>query len=269
MNANDVTPGYRASWQLTPQEVAHAMPVLQAVHPGLLAAPAPRLSTIRHLARRWGIRDGTLRTALSRACSNGSLEASAGRYRLGPASREEVASAKGLLARTRGYVLGVVLEGEQADLPRLRELFVRLGFRSLQRSVWVGARTADERLTAALRSAGLQGSVLVFACDEVDAAARVRLSAVWRLAGRAEDLRRVHAQVMDYLADPGIGAREAAWRCVEVAPAWYRVAIRDEPPFPLDLRGPDYPLDRLTGDWAAHLESMTPALVDLWRSEER
>src|SRR5262245_8636475 len=128
MMAKSVTESFRANWRLTAQEAAHAMPVLQSVHSGLRGAPAPRSSTIRHLAQRWGIRDGTLRTALSRACSTGMLEVADGRYRLGPVSLEQAAAASALLVRTRGYALGVVLEGERSDLPRLHELFVRLGF---------------------------------------------------------------------------------------------------------------------------------------------
>lgn len=244
------------------------MPVLQRVHPGLRDAPAPRLSTTRKLAQRCGVRDGTLRTALSRACATGSLEVSEGRYRLGPLSIEEAAAARALLARTRGYVLGVVLEGEQTDLSRLRDLFPRLGFRPLQRSVWVGARTADDRLSAALKRAGLGGSVVVFQADEVDADARAMLSQLWDLTERRTELRKFHRQLIDYLTEPRISTSEAAWRCVAAAPIWYRVAVHDEPPFPLDLCGAEYPLERLNADWRAHLGSMTRALVELWTSED-
>lgn len=264
---NSVTRSFRSSWPLTAHEVAHAMPVLQWLHHGLRAEPAPRLATIRHLAQRCGIRDGTLRTALSRACMAGSLEVVEGRYRVGPVSLEEAAAAKALLTRRRGYVLGVVLEGERRDLPRLRGLFARFGFRSLQRSVWVGARTAEDRLSAALRRAGLGGSVVVFQADEVDADARARLSKLWRLTERAAELRRFHRQLIEYLEEPRISKREAAWRCAEVAPVWYRVGVHDEPPFPLDLCGPDYPLDGLNAAWRGHLGAMTQELVDLWKEE--
>jgi DNA-binding transcriptional regulator PaaX len=269
MGTKSVTASFRANWRLTAQEAAHAMPVLQSVHPGLRGAPAPRLSTIRHLAQRWHIRDGTLRTALSRAGSTGTLEVADGRYRLGPVSLEEAAAAKALLTRTRGYTLGVVLDGERGDPPRLRKLFARLGFRPLQRSVWVGARTADDRLGTALRRAGLGGSVVVFQSDEVDADARARLSKLWRLAERAAELRRFHRQLIDYVTAPRISTREAAWRCVEAAPVWYRVAVHDEPPFPLAICGDDYPLQRLNADWRGHLTSMTRELVDLYRSGEQ
>lgn len=244
------------------------MPVLQSVHPGLQSAPAPRLATIRHLARRCGIRDGTLRTNLSRACSTGSLEVADGRYRLGPLSLQEAAAAKASLRRTRGYALAVVLEGEHSDLPRLRELFPRFGFRPFQRSLWVGARTVDDRLGAALRLAGLGGSVVVFQAGEVDADARARLSKLWGLAERAAELLGFHRQLIDYLTDRRIGPREAAWRCVEAAPIWYRVAIHDEPPFPLDLCGSDYPLEHLNGAWFTHLKSMTRDLAALWSAEK-
>jgi DNA-binding transcriptional regulator PaaX len=268
MVAKSVT-GSRWSWRLTAQEVAHAMPVLQWVHPSLRAAPAPRLATIRHLAQRCGVRDGTLRTALSRACSTGSLEVADGRYRLGPLSREEATAAKALLTRTCGYVLGVVLEGERNDLPRLRELFLRFGFRPLQRSLWVGARTVDDRLSAALRLAGLSGSVVVFQANEVDADARARLSRLWHIRERAAGLRRFHRQLIGYLTERPIDVTEAAWRCVEAAPIWYRVAVHDEPPFPLELCGSDYPLESLNAAWRAHIGSMSRELVTLWKSEAR
>ena len=243
------------------------MPVLQSVQPGLRRAPAPRLATIRHLAKRCGVRDGALRTALSRACAAGSLEVDDGRYRLGPLSREEATAAKALLTRTRGYVLGLVLEGEVDDLPGLREVFARMGFRPLQRSVWVGARSVEDRLSAALRLARLGGSVIVFQADEVDADARARLSNLWRLPERTEELRKFRSWLLGYLTERRIGATEAAWRCIEAAPIWYRVAVRDEPPFPLDLCGADYPLDQLNSDWREHLISMTDDLVALWSTE--
>ena len=268
MKSKLVTASFRARWRLTVQEAAHAMSVLQSVHPGLKGAPAPRLATIRRLAERCGIRDGALRTALSRACASGSLEAADGRYSLGTLAREEAAAAKALLARRRGYAFGVVLEGEESDHPSLREIFARLGFRPLQRSVWIGARTADDRLGAALQRAGLGGSVVVFQSDEVGADARARLAKLWGLTERAAALRKFHRQLFDHVAQPRIGAEEAAWRCIEAAPIWYRVAVHDEPPFPLDLCGADYPLERLNADWRGHLKSMTRELNDLYRSEE-
>ncbi len=263
---NDVT-SIIPAWRLTAREAAHAMAVLQSVHPGLREAPAPRASLIRRLAERSGLRDGALRTALSRACTAGSLAAQDGRYRLGPLSLEEAAAARALLARTRGYVLGVVLEGEAADLPGLRELFARFGFRPLQRSVWVGARTVEDHIGPALRQAGFDGSVVVFQADEVDAAARARLARLWRLEDRAAELRGFHRRLFEHLTEAGIAATEAAWRCVEAAPVWYRVAVQEEPPFPLDLRGDDYPLEPLNAAWAAHLQAMTSELVALWSSE--
>jgi DNA-binding transcriptional regulator PaaX len=254
-------------WRLTAQEVAHAMPVLQSVHPALKSAPPPRLATIRQLAERCGVRDGALRTALSRACASGSLGADDGRYRLGPVSVEQAAAARSLLNRVHGYTLGVVLEGEQVDLPRLRDVFDRLGFRPLQRSVWVGARTADDRLSTALKRERLGGAVVVFQADEVDAEARDRLARLWDLNKRASELRKFHRQLIGYLTERRISAREAAWRCVEAAPVWYRIAIHDEPPFPLDLSGADYPLDALNAAWREHLTAMARELAALWRED--
>jgi len=83
------------------------------------------------------------------------------------------------------------------------------------------------------------------------------------------ELRRFHSQLIGYLTERGISSREAALRCVEVAPIWYRVAVQSEPPFPLDLYGSDYPLEPLNAAWRAHLVSMARELVDLWTSEER
>ncbi len=260
---------FRTKWPLTAQEVAHAMPVLQAAHQGLRSVPAPRVATIRKLAERWDVRDGTLRTALSRACASGSLEVKDGRYRLGPLAREEAAAARALLARRRGYVLAVVLEGEEIDLARLREVFARQGFRPLQRSLWIGARTKDDRLNPALERAKLGGTVIVFQSDEVDEDARARLSKLWGLNERAVELRAFHRQLMNFVTQDRISAEERAWRCVEAAPVWYRIAVHDEPPFPLDLCGSDYPLDRLNEDWRTHLKSLTQALADLWTADER
>jgi DNA-binding transcriptional regulator PaaX len=256
-------------WRLTAQEAAHAMPVLQAAHPGLQVAPAPKLALIRHLADRSAIHEGTLRTALSRACSSGSLELADGHYRLGPASKEEAAAARALQNRKPGYTLAVILEGEGNDLARLRDLLTRYGFRPLQRSMWIGARTKDDRLGPVLQSAGLHNAAIVFHTDEIDHDARARLSNLWGLDERAAVLRNFHRDLIAHLTEPNITAREAAWRCVEAAPIWYRVALQEEPPFPLDLCGPDYPLDALNAVWRAHLEAMTDALIELWQSEEK
>ena len=258
----------RANWQLTAKEVAHAMPVLQSVHRDLRDLPGPGLPTIRHLAQRSNIRDGTLRTALSRACATGGLEVADGRYRLGRLSLEDTAAAQGLLTRTRGYTLAVVLEGEAADLPGLHDIFTRFGFRPLQRSVWVGARTTEDGLSPALQRAGLESAAVVFKADEVDAKARERLSRLWSLSQRTAELQSFHGQLIEHLTEQGISAREAAWRCVEAAPIWYRVAVQNEPPFPLELCGSDYPLERLNSAWRTHLASMTRQLIALWNAEE-
>lgn len=243
------------------------MPVLQGAHAGLSGLPAPRLSTIRRLAQRCGVGDGALRTALSRACAAGSLQAVNGRYRLGPQSLEEAAAARALGSRIPGYVLAAVAEGEAVDLPALRDLFARLGLRPFQRSLWIGARTTQDRLSTALQRAGLAGQVTVFQADEVDPGARERLCRLWGLEARAETLRAFQAELTAYLAEPGISPSEAAWRCVQAAPVWYRIAVQDEPPFPLDLLGPDYPLHALNAAWRDRLAALSEDLTALWTEE--
>lgn len=243
------------------------MPVLQRAHAGLSALPAPRLTGIRRLAQRCGVGDGALRTALSRACAAGSLRAVDGRYSLGPQSLEEAAAARALGSRIPGYVLAAVAEGEAVDLPALRDFFGRLGLRPFQRSLWIGARTMQDRLSTALQRAGLAGQVTVFQADEVDPGARERLCRLWGLESRAETLRAFQAELTAYLAEPGISPSEAAWRCVQAAPVWYRIAVQDEPPFPLDLLGPGYPLHALNAAWRDRLAALSEDLTALWTEE--
>lgn len=240
------------------------MPVLQSVHPGLRTLVPPGLARVRQLAERCGVRDGALRTALSRACAAGSLACVGGRYVLGPASIEQADAARAMMQRVRGYSVAVVQEGDDLDVRALRDLLGRVGFRPLQRSVWIGARTTDDRLGAALRRARLDRSVLVFHADEVDAGARARLAAAWQLDERRAELTDFHRLLMRFLAPPGLDADEAAWRCIEAAPVWYRVAVLGEPPFPLDLCGADHPLDRLNAEWGARLEATTDGLAHVW-----
>ena len=108
---------------------------------------------------------------------------------------------------------------------------------------------------------------MVFHADEVDAEARTRLSRLWELDARATTLRRFQRQLVAHLSDRRITATEAAWRCVEAAPIWYRVALHDEPPFPLDLCGADYPLEGLNDAWRTHLHAKSEALVALWKED--
>lgn len=258
-----------AAWRLTAHEVAHALPVLQWMHAGLRASPAPRLATIRALAQRHRIADGTLRTALSRACANGTLTSAEGRYRIGPVSIEQAASAQALRTRAAGYTLAILGEGTQRDRQVLQAELTRLGFRPLQRSIWISARTEDDRVRPALSRAHAAKALMIFDALEVDDAARAHLAKLWGLDARAHALRTFHASLMSYVADLRLGEGEAAWRTVEAAPTWYRVAVGDEPPFPLALCGADYPLGRLNADWRAHLARTTPALIALWSSLEK
>lgn len=257
---NRVT-GFREKYRLSAVEVAHALSVLQHVHPGLGDWAGPDLGLVRRLAERCGVRDGALRTALSRSCSAGTLEAIDGRYRLGPVSIEQADAARALLARTSGYVVAVVTEGEGLDPRALRDLLTRQGFRPLQRSVWIGARTPEQRLATALRRAGLHASVLVFDCDEVDPDAQERLRAAWGLDERQAALRSFRADLLEFVNDTRAQPVEVAWRCVEASPVWYRIAVLDEPPFPLSLCGADHPLGPLNDDWSRALRRATPALV--------
>jgi DNA-binding transcriptional regulator PaaX len=263
-----VTRRYRTAWPLSATEVAHAIPVMLSAHPGLRDLPPPRLATIRTLAQRWSVRDGALRTALSRACSAGWLEHVDGRYRLGPLSVEAADAARALLARRPGYTLVLIGEGERLDLPALRALLTTFGLRSLQRSTWIGARTEVDGLRPALERAGFDGGVMVFLCDEIDDRTRERLVQLWGIDERAAELRAFHQLIGDYV-DAADDVVERAWRHIEVTPVWYRVAILDEPPFPLELLGVDYPLAQLRADWTGRLQSITGALVDLWPPEDR
>lgn len=259
----------KAAWRLTAHEVAHALPVLQWLHAGLRSSPPPRLATIRALAERHRIADGTLRTALSRACASGTLTSTDGRYRIGPVSIEQAASARALRTRAPGYTLAVISEGKQRELALLKVELTRLGFRPLQRSIWVGARTREARLRPALNRAHLANAVLIFDTLEVDGASRARLTKLWDLDARARVLRAFHASLMSWVTGLRLGDHEAAWRTVEAAPTWYRVTVGEEPPFPLALCGADYPLGRLNAAWRAHLARMTPALIAMWSSMEK
>jgi DNA-binding transcriptional regulator PaaX len=135
--------------------------------------------------------------------------------------------------------------------------------------MWVGARTVEDRLSVALRQAGFEASVVVFHCDEVDAGARARLAGLWNLTDRAVQLRNFHHRLFAYIAAADIDRHESAWRCVEAAPIWYRIAVQDEPPFPIDICASDYPLEALNQAWRNHLESMTEHLTELWAEEGR
>ena len=57
-------------------------------------------------------------------------------------------------------------------------------------------------------------------------------------------------------------AAEIAWRCVEASPVWYRIAVLDEPPFPLSLSEADHTLERLNTDWSTAIRDAAPALVE-------
>lgn len=260
---------YRATHPLNATEVAHAIPVMMSSHPGLRDLPAPRLATIRQLARRWGVRDGALRTALSRAASAGSLEHVDGRYRLGPLSIEAADAARALLTRRPGYTVVLIGEGTRVDLPALRSLLTTFGLRSLQRSCWIGARTETDLLRPALARAGFDDGVMVFRCDDVDDATRERLVDLWGVEERAAHLRQFHRLIRDYVGAAEHDRLEHAWRHIEVTPVWYRIAILDEPPLPLELLASDDPLEHLRTDWTARLQSITDALVQLWPPEDR
>jgi DNA-binding transcriptional regulator PaaX len=259
---HDCVTTFRSSHGLSAVEVAHALAVLRHVHPDLQGWVGPDLGLVRRLAERCGVRDGAVRTALSRACSSGTLEVTGGRYRLGPISIEQARAARSLLARVDGYLVVVIHEGEQLDLRAVRDVLTRHGFRAFQRSVWIGARTADDRLAPALQRLGIPASVTVFPCDEIDPGAQVRLGAAWGLEDRRATLRAFHRDLKKFLHDDRADAVEVAWRCVEASPVWYRIAVLDEPPFPLSLCDADHPLEQLNADWSTALRRATPALVE-------
>jgi hypothetical protein len=102
----------------------------------------------------------------------------------------------------------------------------------------------------------------VFPCDEVDPGAQARLGAVWGLEDRRAALRAFHQDLLRFLRDDRADASEVAWRCVEASPVWYRIAVLDEPPFPLPLCDADHPLEQLNADWSDALRHATPALIE-------
>jgi hypothetical protein len=102
---------------------------------------------------------------------------------------------------------------------------------------------------------------LVLRCDEVDGATRDRLLDLWSIEDRVRDLILFKHQLDARLREPGISDEEAEWRCVEAAPAWYRVVVQVEPPFPLDLLDTGCPLAAVNESWRMALTAVEPALV--------
>jgi DNA-binding transcriptional regulator PaaX len=264
-------PAFVRSYPLSPKAAAHTLQVFRAGLESLGGLPWPSLEGIRDLALFAGIGDGAVRTALSRAKSEGSLlvEADAqgrSRYRLAPANFEMGAAQIHVERRLEGFLLAVFSFKSEENEARsaLRGLLKGYGFRKLAQNTYIHGRIATEGLRAAVRAIGLDRHFFLFTCPEIDDEDLVaRILALFDIEARAKELKADLARLKAFLPAE-LREEELARRLLYVGAVHWELVEAGEPPFPAKHLPPDYPLAEIQRFYGLRLEEGRKSLLEYY-----
>jgi DNA-binding transcriptional regulator PaaX len=270
------TPAFVKAYPLSAKAAVHTLQVFRAGLEDLGELPWPSLEGIRDLALFAGIGDGALRTALSRARSEGSLlvEADAqgrSRYRLAPVNFEMGAAQIHVERRLEGFLLAVFSFKSEENEARsaLRGVLKGYGFRKLAQNTYIHGRIATEGLRAAVRSLGLDEHFFLFTCPEIDDEDLVaRILALFDIEGRRKELKAYLARLRGFLPDDARGD-ELARRLLYVGAVHWELVEAGEPPFPAKHLPADYPLAEIQRFYGQRLEEGRRTLLAYYEKINR
>jgi DNA-binding transcriptional regulator PaaX len=262
------TPAFVKAYPLSGKAAVHTLQVFRAGLESLVGLPWPSLEGIRDFARFAGIGDGAVRTALSRAKSEGSLlvEASPdgrGRYTLAPANFAMGAAQLHSERQHEGFLLAVFSFKSEENEARsaLRSLLKGYGFRKLAQNTYIHGRIATEGLRAAVRALGLEEHFFLFTCPEIDDEDLVaRILALFDIEARRKELRAYHSRLGSFLPDD-VHGDELARRLLYVGAVHWELVEAGEPPFPAKHLPADYPLAEIQQFYGRRLEEGREALL--------
>jgi len=269
-------PAFMTAYPLTARAAVHTPLVFRAGLESLGEFPWPSLEGIRAFARFAGIGDGAVRTALSRARSDGSLlvetdPAGRSRYILAPATfamgQAQIRSDR----RLEGFLVAVFSFKSEENEGRsaLRGILKVYGFKKLAQNTYIHGRIYTGALRSAIRSLGLEKHLFLFTCPEIDDEDLVRrIMTLFDIEGRRRQLREYLTRLKAFLSED-LGEDERARRLLYVGAVHWEQIEAGEPPFPARYLPADYALVEIQRFYGERITKGREALLSYYEKANR
>jgi DNA-binding transcriptional regulator PaaX len=238
---------------LSLQEVIATPMIIRENVPGFKGLPFPRSAIIRDLAAFAGHSPGAVRTALSRLRTTGELVSFVDpsgfvRFRLTESQKSVGGVVRAWPARPEGFLIGVFSfrAPEEAKRRRVRETLLHFGFKRIAQNTYINGMIDTSGLEAEMKRAGVTDRFYVFRCPEIDDPALLhRLAEVFDVKGRQRKLEGFREELAAFLEEPGMDKMELGRRVFYAGPVYHRTCFVEEPPIPVHILPPGYPLSEL------------------------
>lgn len=231
--------------------------------------PFPSIKGIRDLATFAGISDAAIRTALSRAKSDGSIQEfkdalSESRYTIAPSTYE-----MGLVSLNRdehpeGFILAVFSFTKDAESERavVRDTLKNYGFKRLAQNTYINGRIDTSGLMTAMKSFGLEKNLYLFHCPDIDDQDLIqKILIVFDMEKRKEMLNHFYDRMVHFLSESGISDLDIGRRLLYFGAIYWTICENGEPPIPKKHLPLDYPMAKIRAFYTEFIEKNRDKLI--------
>jgi DNA-binding transcriptional regulator PaaX len=244
---------FKKKYPLSAREAAYTPMILRDSFGTDNPLPYPSLGGIRDFTNYCGIKDGAVRTTLSRARAEGEINVfkDAGkvtRYRLAESMMEMGKATINRQDQPEGFIIAVFsfTKHEETERAKVRETLKYYGFKKLAQNTYINGRIDTSGLKKAMREYGLEKNLYLFECPHVDDTELIeKILAVFEIEKREKFLREFYNDLASFLAGKNQSTEEVIHRIYYAGPVHWTICNIDEPPFPVKHLPPNYPLEEI------------------------
>lgn len=233
------------------------------------SVPFPSINGIRDLATFAGISDTAIRTALSRAKSDGSIHEfkdafGESRYAIAPSTFE-----MGLVSINRdehpeGFIIAIFSFTKDATSERavVRETLKNYGFKRLAQNTYINGRIDTTGLMTAMKSYGLEKNLYLFHCPDINDQDLIqKILDLFDMDNRKEMLNHFYDKMVRFLSEPEINDLDLGRRLLYFGSIYWTVCENGEPPIPAKHLPPDYPMAKIRKFYTEFIEKNKDKLI--------
>lgn len=234
--------------------------------------PFPSIKGIRDLATFAGISDAAIRTALSRAKSDGSIHEfkdalGENRYAIAPTTYEMGLVSINRDAQPEGFILAVFSFTKDAESERavVRDTLKNYGFKRLAQNTYINGRIDTTGLMSAMRSFGLEKNLYLFHCPDIDDNDLIqKILVLFNIEKRKEMLNQFYDKMVNFLSETEISELDLGRRLLYFGAIYWTICENGEPPIPIKHLPLDYPMVKIRAFYTGFIEKNKDKLINYY-----
>ena len=234
--------------------------------------PFPSSKGIKDLAAFVGLSDAAVRTALSRAKSDGSIiefkdALGKSRYAIAPSTFEMGLVSINRESQPEGFIVAVFSFTKDAESERavVRETLKNYGFKRLAQNSYINGRIDTKGLMEAMKSFGLEKNLYLFHCPDIDDQDLIqRILSLFDVENRKVMLNHFYDRMVSFLSEPGISDHDLGRRLLYFGAIYWTVCENGEPPIPIKHLPPDYPMPKIRKFYTDFIEVNKDKLINYY-----